>query len=92
MFNKNTEKILDGLQQPTYQMSTPKPDEKTGYFMTISEWKNYGIKYHFYEFFEKQIKTEVLELIAKDQGWEETRDYFAKKLGLPTIYNKKGVL
>ena len=30
----------------------------------------------------------VLEMIANDQGWEESRDIYAKKLGLPLKYSK----
>ena len=36
---------------------------------------------------EKAVK-QALDMIAENEGWEESRDFYAKKLGLKTIYIK----
>lgn len=36
---------------------------------------------------DNKIKQKTLDIIAEGQGWEETYDLFAKKLGLPTKFN-----
>ena len=35
-----------------------------------------------------QMAESILELISQDQGWEESRDYYARKLGLPMKYTQ----
>jgi hypothetical protein len=41
----------------------------------------------FFEWFNSQRK-EVLDYIAHDQGWEESRDIYAEKFGLQIKYPK----
>jgi hypothetical protein len=36
----------------------------------------------------KSKETEVLDLIATNEGWEESRDYYAKKLDIERKYEK----
>jgi len=56
--------------------------------MGVSEWKQLGRKWGYFDFFEKQIKQETLDIISEGQGWEESYDIFAEKLGLPKKFNK----
>ena len=37
----------------------------------------------------KKSELEALEMISDDMGWEESRDIYAEKLGLPKKYNLK---
>jgi hypothetical protein len=30
----------------------------------------------------------VIETISQNEGWEETEDFYRKKFGLPTVYEK----
>lgn len=63
---------------------------------TTNEWKEYRkakVKLsqeisQSIKLVEQETRKETLDLIAEDQGWEESRDIYADALGLPLKYPK----
>lgn len=59
-FDGNIDKFIKELKQFIQQLL----DEKTP--MGVSQWKEYGKKYSYWDFFEKELKNEIRDKIAND--------------------------
>ena len=56
----------------------------------VTAWASFGKRFGYWKFFEDEAvrkgQIKLLDHIASEEGWEETRDLYAEELGLPIKY------